>query len=373
MIFVAGKPMIQHVIEALSRNGIRDIIIVVGHRKERICDFIGSGESLGVTVRYVIQERQLGSADALSCAQKYADEAFFVLAGNKFIGADTLVPIINAVPLSMLVKTVSDPPRSSIVTIKNGKLEAVFPVERRPASTLMEKGNFTIDTRVYSLDRNVFAFLEDAPSIISALETMMKKGMSVDAVETEGEWSDLIYPWDILPVNGAILRHLDPGTSGKIGPNVYLQGNVNIGDSGVISPNCVISGPVIIGPGCKIGPHASLNGPLSIGANTQIESFAYVTNSVIGRDVHIATGAIIEDSVIDDGTYIGARFTSVTGEADIRLGSEHYNQKFGCMIGEGCQLGTGIISNPGTIIGNFCRVDNLKVLSGDIPDKSLVV
>lgn len=373
MIFIAGKPIIQHVIEALSGNGIRDIIIVVGHRKERICDFIGSGESLGVAVEYVIQDRQLGSADALSYAQKNVDDSFLVLPGNKFIGVETLIPIINAAPTSVLVKTVSDPPRSSIVTTRNGKLESGIPVERRAASTFIEKGNFTADTRVYSLERNIFPFLEGAPSIISALGAMIQSGLTVNVVETAGEWSDLIYPWDILPVNGAALKHLEPRTAGKIGPNVYLQGNVNIGDSVIINPNCVISGPVTIGPGCKIGPHACLNGPLSVGANTVIESFACVNNCVIGSDVHIATGAIIEDSVIDDGTYLGARFTSVTGEADMHIGPENYRQKVGCMIGEGCQLGAGIIVKPGTIIGNFCRVEDLKVLSGEIPDKSLVV
>lgn len=373
MIFIAGKPMIQHVIEALAENGIRDIIIVVGHRKERLCDFVGSGESMGVSVNYVVQPRQLGSADALSYAQKNLDESFLVLAGNKFLRAETLTPIVNAEPPAVLVKTVSDPPRSSIITTKNGRLENGIPLERRTTSTFIEKGNFTIDTRVYSLDRNVFPFLEEAPSIISALESMIQKGLVVNAVETGGEWSDLVYPWDILPVNGAVLKHLQPRTAGKIGPYVHLQGNVNVGDGAVITPHCVISGPVIIGPGCKIGPQVTLNGPLSIGTNTVIESFTYISNSVIGSDVHISPGAIIEDSVIDDGTYIGARFTSVAGEADIHIGSEHHHQKIGCMIGEGCQLGAGIIAKPGSIIGNFCRAEDLKVLSGDIPDKSLVV
>ncbi|GEM_PF-105347 len=373
MIFIAGKPMIQHVIEALEENGIRDIIIVVGYRKERLCDFIGSGGSMGVSVNYVVQPRQLGSADALSCASKNLDDPFLVLPGNKFLRADTLAPILNATSPSVLVKTVSDPPRSSIITTKNNRLESGIPLERRTTATFREKGNFTVDTRVYSLDRNIFPFLEEASSIISALDSMMQKGLGVNIVETSGEWSDLIYPWDVLPVNGAVLKHLQPRTAGKIGSDVYLQGNVNVGDGTVIAPHCVISGPVIIGPGCKIGPQVSLKGPLSIGTNTVIETFTYISNSVIGSDVQISPGGIIEDSVIDDGTYIGARFTSVSGEADIHVGSEHYQQKIGCMIGEGCRLGSGIIAKPGSIIGNFCRAEDLKVISGEIPDKSMVV
>ena len=373
MIFIAGKPMIQHVIEALAGNGIRDIIIVVGHKKERLCDFVGSGGLMGVTVNYVVQPRQLGSADALSCAQKYLDGSFLVLPGNKFLLADTLAPIVNANPPSMLVKIISNPPRNSIITTKNSRLENGISLERRNKTSFTETGNFTIDTRVYSLDRNILPFLEGANSIISTLDSMVQKGLGVNTIETSGEWLDLIYPWDILSVNGAVLKHLQPRTAGKIGPDVYLQGNVNVGDGAVIAPHCVISGSVIIGPGCKIGPQVSLNGPLSIGANTVIESFTYISNSVIGSDVRISPGAIIEGSVIDDGTSLGARFTSVAGEADIHIEFEHHHQKIGCMIGEGCQLGAGIITKPGLIMGNFCKADDLKVLSGNIPDKSLVV
>ncbi len=373
MIFIAGKPLIQHVIEALKKNGIRNIIIVVGYRKESICDFVGSGESMGVTVNYVVQSRQLGSANALTCAQKEVDDNFIVLPGNKFIGAETIASIINAAPPSILVKTVLDPPRNSIVLTKKGKLENAMPPERRKIAALVEKGSFTVDTRVYSLDRNIFPFLDNAPSILSAVGSMMNTGVIVSALETKAEWCDLIYPWDILLVNGDALKILEPRTAGKIGLNVILQGNVNIGDAGVIGSHCVISGPVFIGSGCSIGPNAVLDGPLSIGANSVIESFAYISNSVIGSNVHISAGAIIEDSIIDDGTYIGSRFTSVKGEADIHIGVEHIAIKIGAMIGEGCQLGAGVITKPGTIIGNFCNVKDLKVLSGHIPDKSLVV
>jgi hypothetical protein len=43
------------------------------------------------------------------------------------------------------------------------------------------------------------------------------------------------------------------------------------------------------------------------------------------------------------------------------------------MIGEGCQFGTGITAQPGTIVGNFCTVQEFKSGVGNIPDKSLVV
>ncbi|MEE8419212.1 MAG: nucleotidyltransferase family protein, partial [Dehalococcoidales bacterium] len=65
MLSIADKPILQYVIEALAQNGIQDIIIVVGYRREQIFDYMGNGERFGVDITYKIQERQLGTAHAL--------------------------------------------------------------------------------------------------------------------------------------------------------------------------------------------------------------------------------------------------------------------------------------------------------------------
>jgi len=65
MLSIAGKPILQHVIESLAQNGIRRIVLVVGYRKEQIFDWLGLGEQFGVEMTYITQERQLGTAHAL--------------------------------------------------------------------------------------------------------------------------------------------------------------------------------------------------------------------------------------------------------------------------------------------------------------------
>jgi len=42
MLTIAGKPTLQYTIESLANNGIRDIVLVVGYRKEHIFDYMGS-------------------------------------------------------------------------------------------------------------------------------------------------------------------------------------------------------------------------------------------------------------------------------------------------------------------------------------------
>jgi glucose-1-phosphate thymidylyltransferase len=373
MICLAGKPMIQLVIEALRENGIRDIILIVGHHKERIFDFLASGYDFNVSISYVTQASQLGSADALLKARDNVDDDFIVLPGNKYIRPETITPIIGADAPALLVKQVADPPRSSIVTMGSDGMAKASLFKRKNDADYIEKGTFEVDTRVYRFNKDIFDYLEGESSIKSALNKMAAKNLPVKTVRTKGEWADLIYPWDILAVNALVLKNVQPNTSGVISSYVLLRGDINIGKQCTIHSNCNINGPVVINNSCTIHSHVSITGPISIGENTTVEPFTFISNSVIGSNVHIAAGSIIIDSVIDDGTFIGPRFTTAYGTtADVKIGGIFHDVSFGAMIGEGCQLGANITTQPGTVIGNYCSIKDLKVLSGTIPDKSMV-
>ncbi len=65
MLPIANKPILQYVIESLAKNGVFQLVIVVGYRKEQVQDYFGSGEKFGVDITYVVQEQQLGTGHAL--------------------------------------------------------------------------------------------------------------------------------------------------------------------------------------------------------------------------------------------------------------------------------------------------------------------
>ena len=52
----------MHVIDSLEQNGITDIILIVGYKKERIMDYFEDGLNFGVKIKYVEQNAQLGTA-----------------------------------------------------------------------------------------------------------------------------------------------------------------------------------------------------------------------------------------------------------------------------------------------------------------------
>ena len=62
MALIDGKPILQWQIECLRRNGIINIIIVIGYLGEKIEEFFGNGSSFGVYISYYKEVQPLGTA-----------------------------------------------------------------------------------------------------------------------------------------------------------------------------------------------------------------------------------------------------------------------------------------------------------------------
>ncbi|HID28314.1 MAG TPA: nucleotidyltransferase family protein, partial [Methanosarcinales archaeon] len=79
---IKGKPIIQQIIENLSAANLKDIVIVVGYLGHQIRDYLGSGESAGVTIKYLEQKEQLGMAHALNIARDFINGDCLVAASD---------------------------------------------------------------------------------------------------------------------------------------------------------------------------------------------------------------------------------------------------------------------------------------------------
>ena len=364
MLSIAGKPIVQYVVESLAQNGIRNIVLVVGYRREQVFDYMGSGERFGVDITYITQERQLGTAHALAQAKAVTESEFLVLPGDNLIEADTITQFVAVKPEAMLVKRVDNPARYGVVTIENGMVKDIVEKPEEAKSNI-------VNTGIYAFTTEIFSFIEAQLDIPDALNNMLAQGYPISAQEADGTWLDVVYPWDILSLNDAVLRQIRANLGGTIETGVSLKGLVSVGKDTIIRSSSYIVGPVVIGNNCDIGPNVCILPATSIGDNVVISSFSNVKNSVIGNDVNIGPGCIIQDSVIDNGCIIKGHFTAYSGQADVKV-DEHRLVNIGAMLGEGCNLGNNVIAQPGVIVGNHCQVQALKLLSGRLPDKSLV-
>ena len=365
MLCIADKPILQYVIESLAQNGIRDIVLVVGYCKERVLDYFGSGEKLGVNLTYVTQENQLGTAHALMQAKEIAEAEFLVLPGDNLIAASTIARFVEMKPEAILVKRVPNPARYGVVAVSGSVVKGI---EEKPT----EAGSNIVNTGIYAFSQRIFEFIEPELGIPGVLNNLIAQGQTIHYLETTDTWLDAVYPWDILSLNGAVLSRIKSSMGGTVETGVFLKGQVVVGEDTVLRSGTYITGPVVIGSGCDIGPNVCLMPATSIGDNVVIASFTEVRNSVISDDVSIGAGGIISDSVIGRGCVIKGRFTAGSGQSEVRIGGESPLVNVGAMLGEDCRLESGVVTQPGVIVGNYCQVQAAKVLGGQLPDRSLV-
>lgn len=84
----AGRPFLAWLVLQLKREGIRDIWFLTGHGAEVVQSYFGTGDALGVRLRYSVEPVPLGTGGALRHVLPLLDgDRFLVTNGNSFLSA----------------------------------------------------------------------------------------------------------------------------------------------------------------------------------------------------------------------------------------------------------------------------------------------
>ena len=82
MVLVAGKPMLEHIIERGKLEGFNHFVLAVHHLGHLIETHFGNGEWLGVKIDYLREQSPLGTAGALGLLNPRPDAPFVVTNGD---------------------------------------------------------------------------------------------------------------------------------------------------------------------------------------------------------------------------------------------------------------------------------------------------
>ncbi|MBP2133864.1 glucose-1-phosphate thymidylyltransferase [Methanomicrobium sp. W14] len=358
MLPVANRPIIDYVIEALVKNGIRDIIIVAGYRHEQLIRYLND---LDINVKIAVQKKQLGAADALMCAKDMISGDFLLLPGDNYIDAESISRIKNE-KNAMLVAKHPYPSNYGVVETENGFVKEI--VEKPEVS-----GDMTVSTGIFSLSRDFTEFLSGY-QIPDAISSMVKHGMKIKAIAAAG-WHDAIYPWDLLVMNKITLEYAKNFLSGEISRNSVISGKVSIGRGSKVSPFAVIIGPVVIGEDSYIGPNTCIMPYTSIGSRVRVEPFTCVENSVIMSDSIIGSHSKVEKAVIGEGSVLSDHTSVVPGIYLNETDGKIIKGEFGAVIGEGTYSAPFTVYSH-CVVGNMSRVETGRVIEGSLPDNTIV-
>lgn len=363
LIPVGNRPSIDYSIDALLKAGIRDIIVVVGYRREQVIRHLNT---LDHEVKVVVQERQLGSAHALACAAPLIHETALVLSGDNYVDASS-IEAMGTEGNAILVTGSLSPSHYGVVRIQDGLVLDFF---EKPD----EKGPCLVSSGLYLFTPEVIRSIREA-DLSDLLIRLINDGIPVRAVRG-GDWYDAIHAWDLLGQNRHLLQATESVTSGTISRLATISGRVSIGARSTIGPGCCITGPARIGEGTVIGPNVVIGPDVSIGNRVTIEPFTVLENAIIMDDVRIGSHSRVADSVIGEGCRIADHLSTITSEGLFMLGDSEtkmlHRGSFGAIIGEGASLESSVVLK-GCILGNNCNVHSGRRLEGVIPDSSRVI
>ncbi len=386
-----GKPLIIHQIESLINSGFTNFLVVGGaHNIDKLTNIPGEYDLAGATFRFVEQkDLDDGMAGAmLSCKEILDDEPVCIVSSND---------IVDPAAFDLIKEAHEQNDYDSYIVGK--KVTEYFPggyletKEDNLISGIIEKpgeGNEPSDLvniviHCHKHPKKLLPALEEISSDRDdryevALDTLIKDGAKMKALEFDGFWQPIKYPWHVFKVMKYFLanidRYIDDDT--QIAESAVIKGNVYI-DKGVkIFDNAVIIGPSYIGKNCIVATNALvrdsiMNEGCVAGFSTEI------ARSYLGRDVWTHTN-YIGDSIICDNCSFGSG--TVTGnlrldEKDIAVNIKGEKMssgtnKFGLICGDNIRCGINTSFMPGVKIGSGSMIGAGLVIPQDIPKSSFV-
>ncbi len=186
---VYDKPMIYYPLSILMLAGIEEILLISNEDSlQSYKNLLGSGSNLGIKIKYKVQEKPRGIAEALILAESFLDgsSCALVLGDNIFYGADLTQKLIKAnnnnQGLTLFCFPVEDPERFGVAEIDSS--EKVISIEEKPKEP---KSNLAV-TGLYFYDEFAPTYAKSLkPSNRGELEItdLNKIYLSQDVVKAE--------------------------------------------------------------------------------------------------------------------------------------------------------------------------------------------
>ena len=88
MIPIAGKPLLEHQVEMLARQGFTQVLIFACYRADMIAKHFGDGSRWGVDLKIIVEQTPLSTAGAVLAGFDHLAEEFAVLYGDTMVNVD---------------------------------------------------------------------------------------------------------------------------------------------------------------------------------------------------------------------------------------------------------------------------------------------
>jgi len=389
MLTIGGIPIIDRVIECLRKNKIKELIIIIGYKKDIIQDYLKDGSSFGINIQYVVQPNFLGTANALNLAKDHFEgDDFLEIYGDLFIRPKTIAKVLEEYHRTgefvVGMTSVKNPENYGLVKTKG---HYITQIDEKPKGNT--KSDNKINAGIYVFKNKIFDAIKSTKKsgrgefeITDSINQLIENGEKIRTVLLNNEeWMDIGNPWDLLEANKRSLSEAKHKINGDIEEDSKIIGPVTIRKGTRILSGVRIEGPAFIGENSNIGPNCYIRPYTSIGRDVKIGNACEIKNSIIMNETKIPHLSYVGDSIIGSGCNIGAG--TITGnlrldEKTVKMRIKNKivdsgRRKLGVIIGDHVSTAINVNFMPGVRVGSRSLIGPNVVVYQDIPSGTKII
>ena len=389
MVPIAGRPIIEHIVRSLTTSGVRELLVIVGHKREVLQSFLGDGGRFEAKISYTVQPGVLGTAHAIGMAEDFVgEEDFLAIYGDLFTTPRAIHRVLETYEASgkkptLTVIPVPNPSSYGVVSVIEDRVTNIVekPDPQEVPSNLANAGIYVFGNEIFDAIKSTVKSEREELEVTDSINTLTSKGIEFAVARIEQkDWTDMGCPWDVLEANRLCLTELEPSILGEIESGARLVGPVFIDREARILSGAYVEGPTYIGESCEIGPNCLIRPYTSLGKDVKVGNACEVKNSIVMDATKIPHNSYVGDSIIGENCNLGAG----TIVANLRLDDESVKmivkgklvdtetKKLGVIIGDNVRTGVNVSLMPGIKIGSNSWIGPNIVVFRDLPSGVIV-
>jgi mannose-1-phosphate guanylyltransferase len=294
MLPVAGRPVIERVVEELARHGVDEVVLSLGYRPDAFTAAYPEGRCAGTALRYAVEDTPLDTAGAIGFAARQGgvgDDTFIAMNADVLAEIDVTALVefhrSRGAQATIALTPVEDPSLFGVVAVDaTGKVESFI---EKPGA--QEAPTNLINAGVYVLEPSFLDLIPEGGRVSVEREVfpaLVEQG-ALYALGSDALWTDMGTPVKYLEANLAWARREGAISGG--GPRTHPEAEV---------VDSVVHQDVTIEKGAVVREAVVLEG-------AHVREGAFVNRSVLGRKVVVGPGAVVDAlSVLGDGWVVAA-------------------------------------------------------------------
>ncbi len=203
LVKINEKPIIEYTLDALE--GIVDeVYIVVGYLADKIKEYY-KDKYKSMKIKYILQDKQLGTGHAVQMAEGLINEKFILLYGDNIYDPKDIKNCIDK-GFSVLAIKVEDPRSFGVFTLEGDIVKNIVEKPKEFVSDLANAGLYILDETIFEDLRHIKRTERGELELVDGLLTFMKRN-PLHCVKVKRYWIPIASPNDLKIAEEILKKH----------------------------------------------------------------------------------------------------------------------------------------------------------------------